>query len=1058
MVCLVLAAGAAAATLPMPNLSAPAAAQPSGADNEYRPCKDRQSIDVLLMMDESGSLNGDDGADPGGERRRSALQQIRNDLSEHSEVHVALVGFDVEPHRHAPVFMPASDEHPSDEAIDNAMGDEQPTDYGIALEAALEAFGGARTDSCRVMVWFTDGLHDPKLGVDEAETREAQALRTRLCTETKRHFEEERIQTFAVLLGDSFQKGRYDGDQEKRVMAQTSMGMIRAVTGHRDSPLVADIPMDPDCDWIVEQAGEILSVADVSDLPNRLTESIASVVLLGWNNCEELRDGSQVRSGTLPASVYIEEIQVFAYGGEIEGYDMLGRPPPNLRRTPDGSRRLKLGSDDLRGLSAGWELVLEVLPDPGGDASGVTLKCYSSPVEEPLKMSGSIIDSRGDKITELTADKTYTLRVDMSPFECPVDAGDFVLTPNFPAMPVRNSGCARGQNQEFEYNSGSPDADTAVTQFGGTLKPRFAENLWGGDSQLEVEVETDFVIRPKPPPPEPPPPEPPPPPPPMLDCDELGHLEGEYPGRVVAARCRVEPPEDGTATVEVVGMPEDLHYRLEDTVGQLITGPLELTSDDRTQDFTVVSEDLPSQGPWDTAGEVVVTLAWRPTEGEPAPVAQETITVPALDPLERYPHRPTLECSDTALKVLNAGHGEVPEELLRSTVPCMATGPGMGELRLTLATAGNPDDDDSRAALPESFHWLFETGAGVSEDGRVLSLHTGEELPTLEFVTDEPLDNERIRGSGTVTVKAVWLVDWQGQEIRQEALTFELDLRGRSNRWLAALIALVAAALTYALLYGTMAFSNRLPSARRFFATKLEFTTYRGPLGDLRSTQLESFNPEDCDWMRVHGDRRRKWLRTDDLRIDASHPRWWEVRSILSSGWGEPSLRSGSHIFGARPSGNRSRSGTTSEQFAELALVALKTGNRTDTPDGIAYVLVPRQSRERTFGNSELQEVLSKLTQDYDSASKAIQQDTTDDQPPDDDIRPESDDSPPPRRTRPPDSPTAQQPDDSPPPRRTRPPDSPTAQQSDDSPPPRRPKRGDPPDHPHRPAPRRPPS
>ena len=1092
LACLVLAATTAGASvLPILPVGSPAVAQT--ADERYEPCEGKESVDLVLMMDGSGSLNGPDGVDPGGTRRRKALRGIRDLLSGETRVRVALYNFDEEARRHTD-FAVASAQHPSDAAIEASMGDERYTNYAVALDAALEAFGGAREGSCRVIVWFTDGLHDPEPGYGVPELDKAKTWRFQACDSTKRAFEKAGIQTFAVLLGGSFKEGLSATNDSRRTMAEISMDVIRGFTGHHDSPSVVGVPTDPECDWGNQQAGEILTVSGVRDLASGLIKSFVEPDpdYRRWQDCERLRDGSRVNSNDLPAGEFIQEILVLAFGGDIERYALLDAASAAPTSTdwqplPDGLRQLRLESQHMQGLPAGWGLVLEVQPDDGKDPSSVTLECYSKKVPEPLPMYGTIVDEQGNQRT-VDAESTHTLRVDMHPFGCPVDSEDFVLTlgasdpPWAGTGPVRGAGCEQGSIVNFKFYCGRLDQKTRITAFEGTLEPRFAANLWGRDSTLTVSVTTDFSCKPEPPlvPPdlkcdseprldgdwlngefrgrsetdchvykpddgsdaegtgtvsvdEPsgdggfhieapygnrvdgdlpvaagdlplefsvvsegtwageatvtlvwgehtatfviPPPHAPP-----FVCDTEPSLHGEwrdheYSGRIVAAKCTVHRPA-GSATgsagsIEVETLRGGVRYYIE-TRGTLLEGSLELVFDDLPRDFSVVSGPIASQGPWELGGEVDITL--EPPPGNPR--ARERVTIPNFDPLDSYPEWPRLECDDPipALEPTNAGGGEVPEEPVVVEAPCEAIGPGMGELRLSLA-AWTPDaPDEGEAGLPASLDWRFVDSPGLDGSGRTLTLQPNELLQPLVLASTAPLPNDWIEGTGTVTVEAVWLLPWQERRnIAAHDLPVEIILAPRSTPWLAALLVLIAAALTYALLYAIMARSMRLPPAGSFFGTRLEFKTERRPAG-FGSRQLEGFEADSTTWSKVNGDRRH--LRLSDLRIDAERPRWWQITSILgllNGGWGKPSRDAGATVFGARPAGSPSQPGTTPACFNELAVVALETGvsDGSDEPDGIAYLLVPKKASERSLDSGDLSNLLRGMTPRYDAQAAA---------------------------------------------------------------------------------------
>ena len=1091
LACLVLAAATAAASvLPILPVGSPAVAQT--ADEGYEPCQDQESVDLVLMMDGSGSLNGPGGVDPGGTQRMKALYGIRDILSGETRVRIALYSFDEEARRHAD-FDVASAQHPSDAAIQASLGGERYTDYGKALDAVLEAFGRAQEGSCRVMVWFTDGLHDPEPGYGPDELEGAKAQRTQACRSTKPAFEEAGIKTFAVLLGRSFSEGLSAANDSRRTMAEISMDVIRGFTGHHDSPAVEGVPTVPECDWGDQRAGEILTVAGVNDLASGLLKSIVGVTHVHWQDCERLRDGSRVNSNDLPAGEFIEEIVVLAFGANIDRYGLLDAASAVPTSTdwqplPDGSRQFRLEAQDIRGLPAGWGLVLEVQPDDGKDSSSVTLECYSKKVSELEPMSGKIVDEQGDRLTVVPAESTHTLRVDMHPYECPVGATDFVLMPadSDPPLnssePVRGGGCEQGPMVDFEFYSGRPDRKTRVTAFEGDLEPPFAANLWGRDSKLEVRVATDFEIEAVTTPGRP-----------WLDCESGPQLDGdwlngkfrgrsetacrvnppadgsdaegtgtvsvdepsgegafhietpdgpvdgdlpvaagdlplrfwvvsdgtgaaetaitlvwdgqspqtesvpplpgppfacdnteprlhgewranEYSGRIVAATCTVHRPAGnpmGSAgSIEVETLWGGVRYYIE-TRGTRLEGSLELVFDDLPREFSVISGPIRSQGPWELGGEVDITL--EPPPGNPR--ARVRVAIPSFDPLADYPAWPRLECDDPtdALEPTNAADGEVPEAPVTVEAPCEAIGPGMGELRLSLAWA--PDAaDQGEAGLPESLDWQFADGPGLDGRGRTLALQPGEDVSPLVLASAEPLPNDRIEGAGTVTVAAVWLLPWQQHKnIAAHNLPVEVDLRARSNPWLAALLVLIGAALTYALLYAIMARSIRLPPAGSFFGTRLEFKIERRPTG-FRSRQLEGFETDGTAWSKVSGDRRH--LRLSDLRIDAERPSWWQISSIrglLNGGWGKPSRDAGAAVFGARPAGSPSQPGTTPAYFNELAVVALGTGvsGSSDEPEGIAYLLVPKKASERSLDRGNLSNLLRGMTPRYDEHAAA---------------------------------------------------------------------------------------
>lgn len=974
------AALAVATALAGPSLGVSAATTQSGnADGGYQPCdpNDTKTVDLLLMMDQSRSLNRPE-VDEGGEIRREALREIRKllegewvlDDESPRGLRVALIGFDTSEHPHAPDFEPVAaraELHPSDEEIEAALvsrpGDAGHTDYGEALEAAAKAFEGSEAD-CRVMVWFTDGLHDPLPDRDAAEIGRARELRDRVCGTIHPAFEQAGIQTFAVLLGRRF----VEPDQPE--MADLSKAIIHAVTGHRDSPVVADLQPGLRCEGIEAQTGEILTAEKVEDLINTLIEAVIKTDHWQWP-CDEGRSGSETSVVPLPSSTYIDSMEALAFGGEIEGYELLESGDSSWQLLEEGQRRLRLESDDLRGLSAGWALKMRVRPDDGGTPESVALRCYGKAVEGPLRMDASIFDADGRELDEVQADTTHTLSVDMQPFECPVDAGGFDIEPPVPPRRLPNQGCEQGHYVEFAYNCGTPEAETRVTQFPGYITPRFFENLLSRQAPpLEVQVQSNFVCLSPPPTTTTTTTTLPPPEPPTLDCDEQLRVDGEWEGEEffgeVRVECTVRPPAGGTTgpgAVEVTTSSGGWDFRIEGAGG---VDRRTIDSSDLPADLVVV-DDLPRQGPWDRVGEVEVTLWWMQPEG----AESETVGVGLghdgwVDPLEFYPYWPTLQCAD-AERIRLAG--DVPQQPLQAVTNCAAAGPGMGSLQIALEWTVAPDAPtvDRLESIDWRFRPLSESESG--EGARSLRLTEGESLDPISFVTAGPLENERYEGDGGLRMTAVWVLPWDGQRVIGEVdVSVDVDLTRRSTWWVAALLVVAAALITYTMLFAIMAWSARLPSAKRFYARRVEFHAQLDRVGNLTSAALDNISMDADRLVSVKGD--HNTLRVEDLSIRAEHPRWWHFGLILDGGWGRPSLKSGRYVFGAHPANSRRGISSMPAQFTHLAVIALRTeaGAPPGAASGIAYLLVPKSVRDdqaAQFVAEVPNDVLRRMTATY---------------------------------------------------------------------------------------------
>lgn len=967
----------------MPFDAPTATAQPDG----YRPCADEaQTIDLLLMMDRSRSLESAT-VDPSGTVRREALRQIRDQLAQArqaADIRFALASFDTSARLHAP-FAPASTgnrEHPSEAAIDDALktpeGDVAYTDYGAALDEMLRLSAGSEAD-CRVMLWFTDGLHDLSPGLTDDELRRAQDLLDSVCNTLRPAFSARDIQTLVVLLGDAFDNPVH------REMADISRGILHATTGHVDSPVVAGLSSTIRCDEVDEQTGEILTVTKVQDLINGLIETIPEPGELDWGDCDALRDGSLVQGAELPGGEYIDHIEVFAYGGEIEEYALADTAAADPGWRANDERRLRLEADELAGLPAGWTLKMRVSADPptssgtGGSPDDVVLRCYSKPAASPLQVTGAVVES-GQPVGDVDPGETNPLRVDLWPYRCPIDSGDdFVLVPEFPGERLRSSGCEQGSEVTFDYSCGFPPEDTGVERFSGSLAPRFAENLWGRSFAFEVRGTAGWTcLEPIQPPPPPKPPKPP-----TLECDELDATEmldgewsgGAFSGEMVVTKCTISPPDEGetagTGTAEVSPQSGGLDYHVESPLGAAVDGPLSVGADDLPRVFWIVSEVVQYPGPWDTLGAVEAKLHWQLPD-DPVAVTTRAVNIPALpSPPPPESASPSFQCG--APPEVAPFEGEVPEEPLRLETLCSASGPaaGFGELRLGLEWTVPAGDGAAVEAL-RSLDWRFELGPGLRPDGRSLTLRPGESVEAIAFVTADALPNERHEGSGTLVVTAHWHLprDWDElPEIGAEPLDADFDLLPRSIWQLALLLPLIAALLTYTLLYAVVARGTKLPRPDRFFARRIEFRATRDSAGRFAAPELRSISLDAGSLINLTGS--PSALRVEDLSIKAEHPRWWPIGAVLNGGWGKPSLSAGDYVFGARPSNPRAGSGATAGQFDELVIIALPPGRRApaDTASGIAYLVVPKPAAESDFVRQAPNEVLRDLTVRYDQVA-----------------------------------------------------------------------------------------
>ena len=740
-------------------LDGPSAGAATSTDN-YRPCESGQGIDLLLMMDESGSLNQK--ADPGGFRRTQALKLIRDYLKGEPDIRIALIGFDTEAKPHMPNFAQASDQHPSDQIIKESLGQYGDTNYTVALGAALDAFekisGGANESRCRVLVFFTDGIYDPIAGTTRAGEEEGSAAWLRLGTcnpdapsSFKNRFLDLGIQTYAVLLGDDFRTGVQSADNHERLMATVSMQVIRAITGHGSSPLVADVANDPLCrqwsDTPADQTGEIITVANINDFANKLLEVVsASTQLLKWPDCDDENDGRTIRSAQLPAGVYIKEIQIFAWGGTIEGYEILDRNGRSisLPNQPPPRSPLQFDNRHLEGLEAGWTLQILTSSLPGETTK---LTCWGDRVPTPLQLNGRIVDENDRSVDKLLDTENYRLQVDLGDYVCPIDAGSFTLSAvSSPGSSMlSNHACHPGDRiVEFDYQPSQVlGGSESIRDFDGHVEPKFAANLFPATkAQFPADVSVDFKVlgasknAPR------------------LDCDgpsTITDVSGGFPGHIVARDgCTVIPPLEGTATVHVdwsSATAPDLGWLPKP--GALPT----LRPGDDPFVFDLESEQLPEDGQPIIDGTVTVTVSWEPPDGSTQPPIGESIRVDIerLD-VAHAGGGTFLTCSENQVTIVNTDV-KVPRQPIEGSAGCVLEPPPWGTV--TVVTSWGPPP-----GVPGPIDWQFDedqvTSGTLDGKNQELTLEAGEAAVRLDFVTTDELDNRRWDLTGEIHLVATW--------------------------------------------------------------------------------------------------------------------------------------------------------------------------------------------------------------------------------------------------------------------------------------------------------------
>ena len=403
-------------------------AQQAGSPDSsgYSPCEEGESdIDLLVMMDASGSLNSSGtGHDRDGSVRRRALSRFRADLTSvlsdlpqdsSTRVRVALWRFESGVRQIAPFDVPSAS-HPSDAQIEESLGDIQGgrlayrnnhTDYLRALSAAESAFrDGSTPAACRLLLFFTDGLYDP---LGNMTFEQADDLRDVVCGQIKPSYLDAGIDVYSILLDkDNLflrpQPGTADADVDpvESEMRTASLQIMRALTGHADSPLVRGLPpaLNFDCErWSDEipkdRTGAIIAIGDLDRLSVQLLEvaEVAARGLFEWTNCGITPDGGR-RSGPQPAGRYFESIVAYPRDSLIEAYQIVTADGEVVDGRGSGNAPLRLDSDDLEHLAAGW--TIEFIT--GGADGGIDVACYTKLASADTSVtSGNVTDADGNE-------------------------------------------------------------------------------------------------------------------------------------------------------------------------------------------------------------------------------------------------------------------------------------------------------------------------------------------------------------------------------------------------------------------------------------------------------------------------------------------------------------------------------------------------------------------------------------------------------------------------------------------------------------------------------------
>jgi len=717
----------------LPTLSSPAAAvAATPTADQYTPCSSGSAVDLLVLMDQSGSLKK---TDPG-RARAEGLRQLGHLLDNTDDVRVAIVGFK----EHAVVhrtFASLVDRPLSEADITEAtVQDGQLTDYYLGLAAAVDLFESASPmpDRCRVLVFFTDGILDvfPSETAGEADwaTREYSDA---LCTGTavtsiKHRLRGLEVQTYAVLLA----RGLVANNAHQETMLEASKQAIRAITGHVTAPFVQDLPTDGHCgQWGTAdnpQTGRIIAVDDVENLANQLRRAFkhATSTFYGCTGEAQKDAPATWKYRKLPAGALIREIDLFLSAGTVTAVRANDRVLHGLD-TP--SSYLTLQTRHLADLAPGWELAVDVAAPPGA-----RLECESAPIG-PLVIPGSFRGSASGQTLDVMDDE---LRLDLSAtghegLSCVAFEGIAVSRPHGFGKALTDSYCDDDTLVIRWPAVGELSEDHRIDALKAELEPTHRENAGWGPLPATIDLDTVILSTSDRP---------------FFACtgsEEINTLRPADGGRLVAARaanCHVTRVRTGSATVTLSwsgSSTESPNWQLRPSDQSrspgttIVFGPA-----DQERSLDVLTGALAPDGLWRVEGTVTVEGHWDPGTGSPQPIGQPLVVKVNVDGLDG--RDPIATCSVREQPL----HTETPglREILL-TDGCTITPAKTGDTRVSVVWEGRPET---------GLNWCIDSAEGCAP-----RLTVGSGGDTVAFDVRSPLPEDGAwEPQGTVTI----LVDW----------------------------------------------------------------------------------------------------------------------------------------------------------------------------------------------------------------------------------------------------------------------------------------------------------
>ncbi len=717
------------------------------------PCAGHSKVDLLVLMDQSESLVTRDPEN----RRTDGLEEVAQVLATEQDVRIAVVGFGEEAEVYRE-FASLADEPLTQSEIDEATRAvaqgttyHKRTDYFSALKQAVELFEDedmAQDDTCRVLLFFTDGRYDPFSQETVGEVEFAQGLFTdAICrsNESLPRIKERLlaldIQTFAVLLEEGFEAG----SEHESAMVNVSLDTIRAITGDGGHPIVGDVPISPACSqWSDEsddQTGEIIAVDDIDSLVNNIIKVVkqSTQSFYGCPDPDTTANDQTARYPKLPSGVFFNEINLYAYEGEIRSVIADGE---TLSITPGSA--VVLEHEQLAHLSSGW--VLEVRAVADSPQSDLKLECYSAPVDLP-NFRGTVQDAYDGRIVDVME---YDIEIDLrdasgGPYPCR-DLKSFEILGPFENGLLGT--CDQGLETVTLPGRSEPlDDNMSMQSLSGELVPKWANEAGWPALPFTVTFELTIVSTKDRP---------------VFDCTgptQIDDVDAGDTNQFVAAHaenCSVTPPRAGCVDISLTwdqtggsALNWDLNP-MDGAIASIIESRKILLCAGDTEvpkfAFDVLSAKLPDSGLWFVEGKLRVEASWDPGTGNPEPIGTPLVVTIDVDGLKGQ--GPEFSCPDS--ETVTAVTGSPPSERVIALDDCIVKAPLVGVVSVGWEWDGTQPDPP----------WCIDSAEPGCDQGKLL-VEAGEPNRPLRIGTDVlPVDGDEADGywtiQGDLKISATW--------------------------------------------------------------------------------------------------------------------------------------------------------------------------------------------------------------------------------------------------------------------------------------------------------------